>query len=63
MQLAQGLHEIASGTSTASAEIAKVKTVQAAIRYLEHSSGPRKGSQEVTGALTTLDRLGSSSGG
>lgn len=62
-QLAQGLHDIASGTNAANAKIAKMKTVQAAIQYLEHSSGPRKGSREVTGALATLDQLGYSSGG
>jgi len=60
-QLAQGLHDIASATTVASAKIAKMKNVQAAIQYLEHSSAAREGSRKITGALTTLDQLGYSS--
>lgn len=62
-QLAQGLHDIASATSAANVKLAKMKTVQEAVRYLQQSSGLRKGSNEVTGALTTLDQLGYSHGG
>ena len=46
-QLAQGLHDIAAGTRAASAKIANLKSVGAAIAYLEHSKGPVKGSREV----------------
>jgi len=61
-QLAQGLHDIATATKAASVKLAKMKTVQAAVQYLEHSSAAQKGSNEVTGALTTLDQLGYSGG-
>ena len=50
-KLAQGLHDIAAGTRAASAKIANLKSVGAAIAYLEHSKGPVKGSREVTKAL------------
>ncbi len=61
-QLAQGLHDIAAGTRTASAKIANLTSVGAAIAYLEHSQGPVKGSREVSKALATLQRLGYTTG-
>jgi hypothetical protein len=57
-QLAQGLQAIAAGTRNASAKIAKLTSVGAAIAYLEHSKGPVKGSREVSKALATLQKLG-----
>ena len=61
-QLAQGLHDIAAGTRAASTKIATMKTVQAAITYLEHSKGPVQGSREVTSALAKLKTLGYTTG-
>jgi hypothetical protein len=52
------LHDIAVGTRAASAKIAKLKTAQAGISYLEHSKGPVKGSREVSSALAELQKLG-----
>ena len=47
-QLAQGLHAIAAGTRAARARRSRtLKSVGAAIAYLEHSKGPVKGSREV----------------
>jgi hypothetical protein len=57
-QLAQGLQDIAAGTRKASAKIANLKSVGAAIAYIEHSQGPAKGSREVSKALATLQKLG-----
>jgi hypothetical protein len=57
-QLAQGLKDIAAGTRAASSKIANLKSVGAAIAYLEHSKGPVKGSREVSKALATLQKLG-----
>jgi hypothetical protein len=57
-QLAQGLQDIAAGTRAASSKIANLKSVGAAIAYLEHSKGPAKGSREVSKALATLQKLG-----
>ena len=57
-QLAQGLQDIAAGTRGASAKIANLKSVGAAIAYIEHSNGPAKGSREVSKALATLQKLG-----
>jgi hypothetical protein len=57
-QLAQGLQDIAAGTRDASSKIANLKSVGAAIAYLEHSKGPAKGSREVSKALATLQKLG-----
>jgi hypothetical protein len=57
-QLAQGLQDIAAGTRGASSKIANLKSVGAAIAYLEHSNGPAKGSREVSKALATLQKLG-----
>ncbi|HEY7421686.1 MAG TPA: hypothetical protein VH541_06730 [Gaiellaceae bacterium] len=61
-QLAQGLHDIAAGTRILSGKIATMKSVQAAISYLEHSQGPVKGSHEVGQALATLKKLGYTTG-
>ena len=61
-QLAQGLHDIASGTRDASAKIATMKTVQEAITYLRKSPGPVKGSREAQSALTKLHKLGYTAG-
>jgi hypothetical protein len=61
-QLAQGLQDIAAGTRGASSKIANLKSVGAAIAYLEHSKGPAKGSREVTKALATLQKLGYTTG-
>jgi hypothetical protein len=57
-QLAQGMQDIAAGTRAASSKIANLKSVGAAIAYLEHSKGPAKGSREVSKALATLQKLG-----
>ena len=56
--LAQGLHDIAAGTRTASAKIAGMKTVQQAITYLRTAKGPVKGSREVSQAIAELQKLG-----
>jgi hypothetical protein len=61
-KLAQGLHDIAAGTRAASAKVATMKTVQAAISYLEHTKGPVKGSKEVGAALAKLKALGYTTG-
>ena len=42
----------------ASAKVAKLKTAQEAISYLEHTKGPAKGSSEVSTALAKLKELG-----
>jgi hypothetical protein len=39
-----------------------MKTVQAAISYLEHTRGPVKGSKEVSSALAKLKQLGYTTG-
>jgi len=57
-ELAQGLHDIAAGTRAASAKIAKLKTAQAGISYLQHTKGPVEGSREVSSALAELQKLG-----
>jgi hypothetical protein len=61
-ELAQGLHDISVATHAASAKIAKMKTVQEAITYLEHARGPVKGSHEVDHALKQLKKLGYTTG-
>jgi len=61
-QLAQGLHDIATGTSAVSSKIANLKSVGAAIAYIEHAKGPVKGGREVSKALTTLQKLGYTTG-
>jgi hypothetical protein len=61
-QLAQGLHDIAAATRTASGKIATMKTVQEAISYLEHSHIATKGSREVGSALAKLQKLGYTTG-
>jgi hypothetical protein len=61
-QLAQGLHDIAAGVRDASGKIATMKTVQAAISYLQNAQGPVKGSREVGEALATLQKLGYTTG-
>jgi hypothetical protein len=61
-QLAQGFHDISAATKAASAKIAKMKTAQAGIAYLEHASGPLKGGRELDAALAKLKKLGYTTG-
>jgi len=62
-ELAQGLHDISAATRAAAGKIAKLKTAQAGISYLEHSKGPVKCSHEVSNALAKLKQLGYTTGG
>jgi hypothetical protein len=61
-QLAKGFHDLATATREASAKIAKLNTVRAAIAYLDHSLGPAQGAQEVEHAVAKLKKLGYTSG-
>jgi hypothetical protein len=61
-ELATGLHDIAAGTRAASAKLATLKTVQAAIAYLRNAKGPVKGGREVASALVKLQKLGYTTG-
>jgi hypothetical protein len=57
-KLAQGFQDVADGTREASAKIANLKSVGAAIAYIEHSNRPKQGSREITEAFATLQKLG-----
>jgi hypothetical protein len=61
-ELADGLHETARATRDASKQIAGLHTPREAISYLEHSPLNQKGAHQVDEALTTLKRLGYTSG-
>jgi hypothetical protein len=61
-ELAQGAHDTAIATRAASAKIAKLKTAQAGIAYLEHSVANAKGAQELNDSLAKLRKLGYTTG-
>ena len=61
-QLAQGLHDTAKATHTASKSVAKLHTPREAISFLEQSNLNQKGAQEVNDAVKTLTKLGYTSG-
>jgi phage host-nuclease inhibitor protein Gam len=61
-ELAQGFQDIAAATRDASAKVAKLKTAQAGISYLEHASGPIRAGRKVDDALAKLKKLGYTTG-
>ena len=61
-ELAQGEKDTATATRAASAAVAKLKTPQAAISYLQHSLANAKGSRELDDSITKLKQLGYTSG-
>ena len=61
-ELAQGERDTARATRAASAAIAKLKTPQAALAYLQHSLGNAKGAHELYDAVAKLKKLGYTSG-
>jgi len=61
-QLAQGLHDTAHATHSASGAVAKLHTPREAIAFLEQSNLNEKGAQEVNDAVAKLRKLGYTSG-
>ncbi|HJQ73700.1 MAG TPA: hypothetical protein VJ814_02350 [Gaiellaceae bacterium] len=61
-ELAKGEHDTATATRAAAAAVAKMKTVHAAVAYLQHQLGNAKGGHELDEAVTKLKQLGYTSG-
>jgi hypothetical protein len=61
-ELAQGLHETARATRSASKAITHLHTPREAISFLEQSPANAKGAHEVDDALSKLKKLGYTSG-
>jgi cytochrome c556 len=61
-ELAKGEHDTATATRAASAAVAKMKTAQAAVSYLQTQLGNAKGGHELDDAITKLKKLGYTSG-
>jgi len=61
-ELAQGEHDTATATRAASTAIAKLKTAQAALAYLQSKLGNARGAHELDDAIAKLKKLGYTSG-
>lgn len=62
VELARGEHDTARATRKAADAIAKLKTTQQAISYLQRSLGNAKGAGEVQDAINKLKQLGYTNG-
>jgi hypothetical protein len=61
-ELAKGMHDISRATHQASVEVAKLRTAQAGVAYLEKSSASARGARELDDAIARLKKLGYTSG-
>jgi hypothetical protein len=61
-ELARGEHDTAAATRTAAKKVAGLKSVKAALAYLQTNLGNAKGGRELDDALTKLRKLGYTKG-
>jgi hypothetical protein len=61
-ELAQGEHDTASATRSVLPKLASLKSVKAALAYLQKSQGNAKGGHELDDSLTKLKQLGYTKG-